>query len=146
MSVRTKSIILVLCTFVVGAGVGVWGTSALQHRRMQALEDARRQGGIMRRIERVIEFESDTQRDEVAQIIRQAEAAFTEQRRAFGDSVAVYREAMMRALEAALTPEQLESVQARVREHRSSRHRRGERRAPSEHEHQGPRPPRPPIE
>ena len=131
MSARVKSILLLAGTFLVGILLGVFATSTLQHRRMAELRQVREQGGIMRMLERTLEFESDAQRQEVEDILGQAEASFRAMRRTYTDSMLVHREELMDALQQVLTAEQLEEMEKHMTRERRSPRNRGRRNGPS---------------
>ena len=138
MSMRTKSILLLAGALVVGILLGAFATSAWQTSRMAEVRQVREQGGVMRMLERTIEFESDEQRQEVEAILEEAEVSFRSLRRSYSDSMAAQRELLMGELEEALSPEQLETMRARMtRERRSSRDR-GRRNGNSKHSRQHP--------
>lgn len=130
MSARVKSILLLAGTFLVGILLGVFATSTLQHRRMAELRQVREQGGIMRMLERTLEFESDAQRQEVEDILGQAEASFRAMRRTYTDSMLVHREELMDALQQVLTAEQLEEMEKHMTRERRSPRNRGRRNGP----------------
>lgn len=134
MSARMKSIALLVGVLVVGLALGALGTSTLQHRRMAALQEARQQGGLMRVVQREVEFDNDEQREVIGRILERAETDFRAVRRMCADSFAVHRETLMANLNEALTPEQqeqLEGLLQRDRESRSSRRgQSGNRRSP----------------
>lgn len=136
MSTRVKSILLLTGTFVVGILLGVFATSTLQHRRMAELRQVREQGGIMRMLERTLEFESDAQRQEVEDILEQAEASFRAMRRTYTDSMLVHRGVLMDALQQVLTAEQLEEMEKHMTRERRSPRNRGRRNGPRRHPQQ----------
>ncbi len=126
MNARLKSVLLLVGVLIVGLALGTFGTSALQHRRMAALQEARREGGLMQRLERVIEFENESQREEIEDIVLRAETNFRTIQRSCGDSLSVYREAFLADLKEVLTPDQHAQVETWLQRDRELRsHRRG---------------------
>ena len=130
MSARLKSVLLLCGVLVVGLLLGAFATSTWQHRRMSELRQAREQGGIMRMLEQTIEFESDTQRQEVEEILQRTEESFRSLRRMYLDSMVTHRELLMNDMQQVLTPEQLEDMQERLTRERRSNRSRGRRDGP----------------
>ncbi len=126
MSTRVKSLVILGCTLIIGIAIGILGTSAWQHRRNVTLSETRIQGGLMRHIERVIDFQDEEQLTEVRTIVRRSEQSLMQQRRRMIDSLAVHHQILIADMQQVLTPEQWQRLEAWLdREQKHRRNRRG---------------------
>ncbi len=126
MSTRVKSLVILGCTLIIGITIGILGTSTWQHRRNVTLSETRIQGGLMRHIERVIDFQDEEQLTEVRTIVRRSEQSLRQQRRRMIDSLAVHRQILIADLQQVLTPEQWQRLEVWMdREQKHRRSRRG---------------------
>ncbi len=122
MSTRTKSIVILACTLMCGILIGALGTSTWQHRRNVVVVETRRPGGLMRQIERIIEIQDETQRQEVKIILSRAEQSFMLQRKRMIDSLTVHRQLLLRDLEQILEPDQWQQLEAWLNRKRKLHH------------------------
>jgi len=147
MSSRVKSYLVIGCSVIAGAIIGILITSAWQHQRNVSLAETRLQGGLFRHIDRIIEIQDETQRTEVLTAIRRAEQSFFQHRKRMADSLAIDHQILIDDLKSILETDQWEKVETwlergrkhRMREngkHRSRQGRHQMRRDSSTHRSQ----------
>ncbi|MCY4158140.1 MAG: hypothetical protein OXE92_03895 [Bacteroidetes bacterium] len=127
MSTRVKSFLLLGITLIVGIAIGILVTSAWQHHRNVALANTRIQGGMMRHLERIIEFSDEEQLTEVKMVLRRAEKSFMQQRRRMVDSLAFQHQILLEDLEQILTPDQWQRLEAWMDQRQNRQKRRTDR-------------------
>jgi len=110
MSSRVKSYLVIACSVLAGAIIGILGTSAWQHHRNVSLTETRLHGGLFRHIDRIIEIHDETQRSEIQAALLRAERSFYRHRRQMVDSLAFDQQILIDDLQRILRTDQWEEV------------------------------------
>ncbi|MES3034797.1 MAG: hypothetical protein V4813_12435 [Gemmatimonadota bacterium] len=87
MSNSVRAWLLLVVTLCLGIAIGVLGGGALQDRRMARVNDARRPGGFVEHVQRVIRPTSDEQWARIRPLVEAADRANGERRRAHDDAM-----------------------------------------------------------
>lgn len=136
MSPRTKSILLLLVTLVLGVVLGALLNARLAQERMERIAFLRSQRGFMRFLEDVVEPESPEQRQAVRDVLRRSAQRMAEVREQHRAEMQSILDSTRTELEGVLTDRQLEQLEQRLEMHRMN-HRRGRGGPPP---HRGPPP------
>ena len=112
MTVRAKSILIVVGTLLVGVIIGALGTGALLSHRMSTLQALRAESGLVRYLEDVIEPVDEAQREEIRSILEAAARQQMEMRRYMYEQNRAFYEEMRTELGRILTEEQKARLRA----------------------------------
>lgn len=110
MNARTKSLLLLLTTLVVGLGVGALATGAAMNTRLDELQRLRQRGGFTERLEAVIAPTDEAQQAAVHAALERAHERFHADRRACSERFRASADSMR----AELTPILSEDQRARL--------------------------------
>lgn len=110
MSPRTKSILLVTITLLIGVVVGALLNARLAEQRMERLASLRSSEGFVRYIERVVQPRDEAQRDALRQILRSSSERMAEHRRASMRQAQAILDSTRAEMEVVLSAEQLERL------------------------------------
>lgn len=114
MTARTKSILLLLGTLLIGMLLGVFIHALMVENRIERLTSLRSQAGFVRFMDKMIEPTDDAQREAIQAALEDAAAALnahhTESREALEGIMGTFRA----SLDSLLTEEQLEALNERM--------------------------------
>ena len=130
MSTRTKTILILVATLVVGILLGVLGSGAAANKRERDLVELRSERGLANRIESNLSSLTDEQRREVRKIVESHAPVMDSLRLRHRDEIFDHMASMRQELAAVLTPEQIRAIERRIGLRRSGerRMRRPDRR------------------
>ena len=124
MSVRQKSMVLLAVALTLGILLGISGSSVLQDRKAERQRSVREAGGLMHLIERVIEIDSDAQRQQIREVVEASEAQLDDVRRSCGALFGAHRDSLVTKLTAVITPSQQEALEQWANREREKQHSR----------------------
>ena len=128
MTTKTKSVLIILGTLLVGVIIGGLATSAIFSQRVGAIQALRMQGGLVHYLENVIEPVDESQREQIQALLESTGERQMEMRRnMFDENRAIFSE-MRNELDEILTEEQ----KSRLREWVQRENREGPRFRPPE--------------
>ncbi len=114
MTARTKSILLLLGTLLIGMLLGVFIHALMVENRIERLTSLRSQAGFVRFMDKMIEPTDDAQREAIQAALEDAAAALNahhaESREALEEIMGTFRV----SLDSLLTEEQLEALNERM--------------------------------
>lgn len=127
MNARTKSALIVVCTFVAGLAVGILATNYVVQQRLDRMRDLRSRSGYSQTIMEAIQPNTDAQREQVRAILQQTHDSLELLRREWSIGVQAEGDSMRVKLNEILTPEQRASLNEWLERHQRRRHRDGDR-------------------
>ncbi len=110
MSNSVRAWLLLVVTLCLGIAIGVLGSGALQDRRMARVNDARRPGGFVEHVQRVIRPTSEEQWARIRPLVEAADRANGERRRSHDDAMRVSLDSLKAQLEPLLDEAQRERL------------------------------------
>lgn len=72
MNARTKSILIIIATLLIGIAIGALGTGTILNQRVETLQALREDDGFMFFIERVVEPVDETQQQKIRAVLKEA--------------------------------------------------------------------------
>ena len=72
MNARTKSILIIIATLLIGIAIGALGTGTILNQRVETLQALREDDGFMFFIERVVEPVDEAQQQEIRAVLKEA--------------------------------------------------------------------------
>ncbi|HEX7071987.1 MAG TPA: hypothetical protein VF190_14330 [Rhodothermales bacterium] len=122
MSPRTKSVLLIVATLLIGLVLGALLNARLAERRMERLASLRSERGFVRFMEEVVQPTDEAQREAMHEVFRRTGERMAEhQERSRRDAMAIL-DSSRQELAEILTPEQMQRLDDRLQDRR--RHRR----------------------
>ena len=115
LSPRTKSILLLISTLLLGMVLGAVVNAWLAAERFERIPDLRRPGGVVRHLDRVLEPQSDAQRAQIRTVLDATSAEVQTLREAHRRELRAVLDSMKIRLEPILTDEQMSTLQNRLR-------------------------------
>jgi len=123
MGTRTKSTLLLGAILLLGVAIGIVVGGVLHNRRMERIAHLRTGPGITQLVERVVQPESEEQRERIREIMRDASPRFAELFERTQEEMKALSDSVMTQLEQVLTPEQMEALRERMDMRRGGRPR-----------------------
>lgn len=133
MSARTKSLLLLIVTLLLGVVVGALLNARLAQERMERIAFLRSERGFMRFLEDVVEPEDASQRQLIREILRTSAQRMAQVRTRHHAEMQSVLDSTRAQLEEVLTDEQLERLDERLQQRRFDRRRGPGRRGPPPH-------------
>ena len=115
LSPRTKSILLLISTLLLGMVLGAVVNAWLATERFERIRDLRRPGGMVRHLERVLEPQSDEQRAQIRTVLNATSEDVQALRETHRREMRAVMDSMTARLEPVLTDEQMSTLQNRLR-------------------------------
>ncbi len=126
MGTRIKSTLLILATLVIGGIIGALIHAQVSEQRFERLESLRTNRGFARFIDRVIEFDTPEQREQVLDIVDAASVRLFENMQKTRRESRAILDSTRAKLAEVLSEEQLEQLDRHLTRRREGRrHRRG---------------------
>jgi hypothetical protein len=119
MTARTKSVLIVVVTLLVGGAVGAMITSAVFHARLQRLAKLRTPEGFVAKIEEVIVPDNDRQREQIRNTILPTALQLDDRHRVHVAETDSAVDAMTRRLEPLLSETQRTNLNNWIRDRRA---------------------------
>lgn len=120
MTARAKSTLILFATLALGLVLGSLITGAVVNRRLDRIAEMRTARGMAFFLERVIQPESEEQREEIRAVLDHVAPAFTEEFRASRERMRTLSDSLRVALEPLLTDAQKVRLEEGMRMRRGS--------------------------
>lgn len=125
MSPRTKSILLIVATLLIGIVIGALLNARLAERRMERIASLRSERGFVAFIETVVEPQDDAQREALREVLRRAGDRMAAHHNRTRDEARALLDSTRAEMAEILTPEQLQRLDERFESRRRHRRNRG---------------------
>lgn len=124
MNARTKSLLIIVATLIIGVAIGALSTGAILNQRVETLQALRDDPGFMFFLERVIEPTDEAQRAQIREVLTDAAEKRRELRRSMIEEHRFLFMEIREELDQILTSQQKEKLRAFMEQEMKRGHRR----------------------